>query len=99
MVVAQRGGACAQLLGIRNVCRRDLVNDIGSRVTQHELRSDVEEMDDSLLVGGDHREIGAVENGLLQSARFLDQFVDADLGKANMAGGGSKKGRVRLGGR
>ena len=62
---AQCLGARDHFLRIGNVGRRDLVHDFGGGVTQHPLGADVEDLDDALCVGGDAREIGAVENGAL----------------------------------
>ena len=65
---AQRHGARDQFLGIGDVGRGDLVCHFGRRVAQHTLGADVEDLDDPLGVGRDGREIGAVENGVLQGA-------------------------------
>ena len=66
---AQRGGARDQFLRIVKVGRRDLVHHLGGRVAQHPLGADVEDLDDALRVGGDAREVGAVEDRALQGAR------------------------------
>jgi len=42
----------------------------GGRVAQHPLGADVEDLDDAPRVGGDAREVGAVEDRALQGARF-----------------------------
>jgi hypothetical protein len=55
-------GARDHLLRIRDVGRRDLVHHLGGRVAQHALGADVEDLDDALRVGGDAREVGAVED-------------------------------------
>ena len=57
-------------LRIGNVGRRDLVHHLGGGVTQHPLGADVEDLDHALGVGGDAREVGAVENRTLQGPRF-----------------------------
>src|ERR1700730_4719276 len=57
------------------VGRRDLVHHIGSGVAQHPLGADVEDLSDTLRVGGDTREVGAVENRALQSAGFKQHFL------------------------
>ena len=67
---AQRAGARDHFLRIGNVGRRDLVDDFGGRVAQHPLGADVEDPDDAFRVGGDAREVGAVENRALQGGRF-----------------------------
>ena len=67
---AQRLGARDHFLRIGNVGRGDLVHHVGGRVAQHALRADIEDLDDALGVGGDAREIGAVENRVLQGARL-----------------------------
>ena len=64
---AQRFGARDQLLRIGNVGRRDLVHHFGGRVAQHPLGADVEDLNDALRVGGDAREVGAVEDRALQT--------------------------------
>ena len=68
---AQRLGARDHLLRIGNVGRRDLVHHFGGRVAQHPLGADVEDLDDALRVGGDAREVGAVEDRALQRASRL----------------------------
>ena len=67
---AQRLGARDHFLRIGNVGRRDLVHHFGGRVAQHALGADVEDLDDALRVGGDAREVGAVENRALQGPRL-----------------------------
>src|SRR5665213_2293545 len=67
---AQRLGTRDQLLRIGNVSRRDLVHHFGSRVAKHPLGADVEDLDDTLRVGGDAGEVGAVENRALQGPRL-----------------------------
>jgi hypothetical protein len=67
---AQGFGTRDHFLRIGNVGRRDLVHHFGGRIAQHALGADVEDLDDALLVGGDAREIGAVENRVLQRARL-----------------------------
>ena len=66
---AQRVGARDHLLGVRDVGRRDLVHHLRGRVAQHPLGPDVEDLDDSLRVGGDAREVGALEDGALERPR------------------------------
>jgi hypothetical protein len=65
---AQRFGARDQLLRIGNVGRCDRVHHFGGRVAQHALGADVENLNHALRVGGDTREVGAVENRALQGA-------------------------------
>ncbi len=67
---AERLGARDHFLRIGDVGRRDLVHHLGGRVAQHPLGADVEDLDDALGVGGDAREVGAVEDRALQGARF-----------------------------
>ena len=67
---AERFGARDHFLRIGNVGRRDLVHHLGGGVAQHPLGADVEDLDDALRVGGDAREVGAVENRVLQRAGF-----------------------------
>ena len=67
---AQRLGARDHFLRIGNVGRRDLVHHVGGRVAQHALGADVEDLDDALRVGGDAREVGAVEDRALQGPRL-----------------------------
>ena len=63
-------GARDDFLWIGNVGRRDLVHHLGGRIAQHTLGADVEDLDDALGVGGDAREVGAVENRALQRSRL-----------------------------
>ena len=57
---AQRQGARHQLLGVGNVRRRDAVQHFAGRVAEHALGTHVEDLDDTVLVGGDAGEVGAV---------------------------------------
>src|SRR5664280_3901819 len=52
----------------------DLVHHFAGRVAKHPLGADVEDLYDALGVGGDAREIGAVENRALQGARLEQHF-------------------------
>ena len=63
---AQRLGARNQFQRIGYVGRRDLVYHFGGRVAQHTLGADIEDLNDALGVGGDAREVGAVEDRALQ---------------------------------
>jgi hypothetical protein len=59
-------GARDHFLRIGDVGRRDLVHHLGRGIAQHALGADVEDLDDALGVGGDAREVGAVEDRVLQ---------------------------------
>ena len=61
-------------LRIGDVCGRDLVDDFRRGIAEHALGADVEDLDDTLVVGGDAGEVGAVEDGVLQRAG-LEQGV------------------------
>ena len=50
------------------------VHYFGGGVTQHALGTDVEDLDDAFRVGGDAREIGAVEDRVLQRAGIEQRF-------------------------
>ena len=63
---AQRARSRDDLFWIGNVGRRDLVDDFRRSEAQHSLRTDVEYLDDALGIGGDAREVRAVEDRLLQ---------------------------------
>src|ERR1019366_8329881 len=67
---AQGLGARDHFLWIGDVGRRDLVHHFGSRVAQHALGADVEYLNDAIRVGGNAREVGAVEDRALQGSRF-----------------------------
>jgi hypothetical protein len=58
-------GARDELLRIGDRGRSYLVQHFVGGVAQHSLRADVEELNDSLLVGCDAREVGTVEDGVL----------------------------------
>jgi hypothetical protein len=58
----------------------DPVHHVGGRVAQHALGADIEYLNDAFLVGGDTREVGAVENRVLQGPRFKQSLFAADLG-------------------
>ena len=77
---AQRLGARDHFLRIGDVGRGDLVHHVGGRVAQHALGADIEDLNDAFLVGGDAREVGAVENRVLQGPRFEQSLFAADLG-------------------
>ena len=71
---AQRLGARDHLLRIGDRRGRDLVDDIGRRVAEHPFRPDVEDLDHSLRIRRDAREVRAVEDRALQRAG-LEQRV------------------------
>ena len=52
-----------------------LFSHFGGRVAQHALGADVEDLNDALLVRGDAREVGAVENRVLQGAGLEQRFL------------------------
>ena len=83
---AQRRGACDQLLRIGNVGGRDLVHHFGSRVAKHPLGTDIEDLDDALGVGGDAREVGAVEDGALQGTRLKQRLFRLARGVVGVLG-------------
>ena len=72
---AQGLGARDHFLRIGDIGRRDLVHHVGGGVAQHPLGADVEDLDDTLLVGGDAREVGAVEDRVLQGARLQQRLL------------------------
>jgi hypothetical protein len=55
---------------IRPVLGGDLVHHFGGGIAKHPLSPDIEDLNDTLRVGGDAREIGAVENRALQGTRL-----------------------------
>jgi hypothetical protein len=67
---AQRLARAMTSCGSEISAGRDLVHHLGGRVAQHALGADVEDLDDALGVGGDAREVGAVEDRALQGARL-----------------------------
>ena len=77
---AQGNGARDELLRIGDLGRGYLVQDFGGGVAQHALRADVEQLDDTLLVGCDAREVGAVEDGVLERPRLDQGLFASDLG-------------------
>src|SRR4029077_9120496 len=92
---AQRFGARDQLLRIGNIGRRDLVHHVGGRVAKHPLGADVEDLNDALRVGGDAREVGAVEDRALQSPR-LEQCLFRLLARSVVGALGDADPRARL---
>ena len=74
-LTAERLGAGDDLQGIRDIRRGDPVHHVGSGVTQHAFRADVEDLDDTFRVGGNAGEIRAVENGALQGSRLQQRFL------------------------
>ena len=92
---AQRFGARDQLLRIGNISRRDLVHHVGGRIAKHTLGADVEDLNDTLRVGGDAREIGAVEDRALQSPR-LEQRLFRLLARGVVGALGDADPRPRL---
>ena len=72
---AQRLGSRNHFLRIGNVRRRDRVHHLCGRVAQHALGADVEDLDHALRIGGDAREVGAVEDGALQRAALQAGFI------------------------
>ena len=79
---AQRQGARLDLLSIVNIARAYPVHDLRRRIPQHSFGADIEELDDAFLVGGDDREIGAGQNGVLQGARFQQRDLAPHFGAA-----------------
>ena len=71
---AQRCRARDHFPRIGNVGRGDLVDNIGSRVAQHALGADIENLNYAFFVGGDAREVGAVENSILQGPGFEESL-------------------------
>ena len=63
-----------------DVGRRYPIDHLDRRVTQHGLSADIEELNDALLVGGDDREIGAVQDRVLQGPCFQQGLFASDLG-------------------
>jgi hypothetical protein len=61
----------------------DPVDDFLSPVAQHALGADVEQLDDAFFVGGDDREIGAVEDRVLQRPRLEQRFLTPHFGDAS----------------
>ena len=57
----------------------DLVHHFGGRVAQHTLRAYVEKLNYAFFVGGDTREVGAVENGVLQRSRLEERGRPSNL--------------------
>nr|WP_244541824.1 hypothetical protein [Afipia sp. GAS231] len=82
---AQRLGARDQLLRIGNISRRDLVHDLGGGIAEHALGADVEDLDDTLGIGGDAGEIGAVEDRALQRANPRCLVVSIEHGVSPVA--------------
>ena len=94
---AQCLGARDHFLRIGNVGRGDLVHHVGGRVAQHALGADIEDLNDAFLVGGDTREIGAVENRVLQGPGFKQGLLAPDLGDAfRRASGGVEMAGSRI---
>src|ERR1039458_6987811 len=56
---AQGNRAGYHFLRIGDIGRGDLVHHVGGQVAQHALGADIEDLNDTLLVGGDTREVGA----------------------------------------
>src|SRR4051794_24601690 len=56
--------------GSENIRGRNLVHHFVGGKAQHPLGPDIEQLNDALLVGGDARKVGTVENRVLQSPRF-----------------------------
>ena len=86
---AQRLGARDHFLRIGDVGRRDLVHHLGGRVAEHPLGADVEDLDDPLRVGGDAREVRAVEDrascrapAFQQRLRVRDVAVESEPPRA-----------------
>ena len=81
-LLAQGLGARDHFLWIGNIGRRDLVHHVCGRIAQHAFSADVENLNDAFRVGGDTREVGAVENRVLQGAGFKQGFLTPDIGDA-----------------
>jgi hypothetical protein len=90
---AERVGAGNQFLRVGNIGRRDLVENVGSRVAEHPFRANVEQLDDALVVSGDAREVRTVEDGVLQRARLEECFLAAHVGTRVSVQGGKCLGQ------
>ncbi len=80
--LAQRLRPRHHFLRVMDVAGADLVDDFGGQVAQHALGADIEQLNDAFFVGGDDREIGAGENGVLQRPRLEQRFLAPHLGDA-----------------
>ena len=92
---AERGDWRGDFLRVGDVGGGDLVGDFRGGVTEHALRTHVENLDDSLGVGGDAEEVGTVENGALQRA-CLEERLFADFVMGFRDGSGSRPIRCSL---
>ena len=70
----QSPGALDDFMRVGNIGRCDLVHHIRGLVAQHALRTDIEDLDDTLLVSGDTGKVGAVEDGALQCTCLEQRF-------------------------
>src|SRR5687768_18585860 len=76
---AQRLRTYDRFLRIGDICRRDLVGHFGGGVAEHALGAHVENLNDTLRVGRDAREVRAVENRALQGPRFQERVRAAGI--------------------
>ena len=72
----------SHFLRIVNVAGTESVDDVGRQISEHPLGADVEQLDDAAFVGGDDREIGAGQDGVLQRACFQQRFLASLLDDA-----------------
>ena len=79
-LLAQRLGAHDDFHRIGNPRWRKLVHDLSGRVAQHALCAHVEDLNDALRIGGDTREISAVEDRALQDPRLEQHLFPSNLG-------------------
>ena len=69
-----------------NIAGVDLVNHLGSPVTQHSLGPDIEQLDDAFFVGRDDGKVLARENGVLQRACFEQCLLAFDFNTVGSGG-------------
>jgi hypothetical protein len=68
-------------LWIVDVARADTVDDLGRGVAEQAFGADVEQLDDAALVGGNDREIGARQDGVLQRPGFEQRALQRRVGR------------------
>ncbi len=76
---AQRLGTGDDFARIGDIGGSDLVEDIGGGVAEHPLGPHVEDLNDPAFVGGDAREVGAVEDRILEGSGLEERPLSARL--------------------
>ncbi|SMH64223.1 protein of unknown function [Acidithiobacillus ferrivorans] len=67
---------------IGNIGRGDLIHHFDGQVPKHALSADIEQLNNTILVSGNVREVGAIEYRVLQCPGFNQRLLVLEFGDA-----------------